>query len=308
MELMVGRQYKRSNKSDKRDAKTIHGVFGGGPQRGISYAQDGNIILIFTDPVGSQKGKDYADHWDQGVFHYTGEGRAGDQQMRAGNDEIRRHRENGKRLYVFGGVGGEVPYWGEFAVETNRPFYSDTGIDSDGRLRQIIVFRLVPVGIHMRLGIVQDNYDPHTFSGGVDYKPAKEKVWPKGKIEIGASAESGEKRHSLTQNAFAKFLSRNSIQPQSPSGNDPQVDILWERNGEVCIGEIKSLTKTNQSRMLRLAIGQILDYRYQFFEMDVKVNCHIIVECKPDSARWDSICQLNGIKRLLPDTFTLALE
>ena len=67
-------------------------------------------IVYSADPLDKKSAKDYADRWDQWVYHYGCEGRTGDQKMRDGNEEIRRNRENEKRLDVFAGDGREVPY------------------------------------------------------------------------------------------------------------------------------------------------------------------------------------------------------
>jgi hypothetical protein len=71
----------------------LHRRYGGGDQGGISPSTKTSNVFIFSDPAsGAAHG--YIDDWrDDGLFHYTGEGQRGDQQMRAGNT-ILQHRED----------------------------------------------------------------------------------------------------------------------------------------------------------------------------------------------------------------------
>ena len=149
MDLVVGEKYKRSNRSNPRDPNTIHGCYGGIPQKGISYAKGGDVILVFTDPKKSQKGQNYGDFWDGDVFCYTGEGRLGDQEISGGNLELVNHRSTSKKVLLFGGTGGEVTYWGEFELQSDQPYYWKREIDEEKQLRKVIVFRLVPKGKHV---------------------------------------------------------------------------------------------------------------------------------------------------------------
>ena len=66
----------------------LHSAYGGGGQGGIAPSARTPNVLIFSDPAsGEQHG--YFDGWhEDGLFHYTGEGQRGDQQMRGGNSAI----------------------------------------------------------------------------------------------------------------------------------------------------------------------------------------------------------------------------
>jgi len=51
--------------------------------------------MVFSDPAaGAQFG--YHDRWENGVFHYTGEGQTGDQQMTKGNRAMLTHAEGAR--------------------------------------------------------------------------------------------------------------------------------------------------------------------------------------------------------------------
>ena len=51
-----------------------------------------------------------------------------------------------KSVRLFEGARGEVEYVGEFRVDPNRPFYTTDAPDANGEMREVIVFRLRPVG------------------------------------------------------------------------------------------------------------------------------------------------------------------
>jgi hypothetical protein len=86
----------------------LHGRFGGRRQGGIAPSALTPNVMVFSDPkTGAQYG--YHDRWENGIFHYTGEGQLGPQRMISGNKAILDHRAEGRSLRVFKGVRGVVP-------------------------------------------------------------------------------------------------------------------------------------------------------------------------------------------------------
>jgi hypothetical protein len=124
--------------------KEIHKQYGGAGQGGIEPSARTPNVFIFSDPKVGEKYGYVFDHWNDGVFHFTGDGQVGDQVMKFGNRAIRDHRKHKRRLRVFGGVSGTVTYWGEFELGAD-PFYTREAKDRSGDLRKVIVFRLVPI-------------------------------------------------------------------------------------------------------------------------------------------------------------------
>jgi 5-methylcytosine-specific restriction protein A len=124
----------------------IHDRFGGQRQYGISTPQGQPYIFLFSGATGSRHG--YFDYYDEdGVFHYFGEGQKGDMRMERGNLAIRNHLRTGRRLLVFKSLGGgRQRFVGEFVYEDHDVIPDHP--DSDGRLRNAIVFRLRPVHDH----------------------------------------------------------------------------------------------------------------------------------------------------------------
>lgn len=84
----------------------IHKNYGGNWQSGICPSANPKYpyIFIFSGKTGKQHG--YKDGWDNpNVFSYTGEGQAGDMSFTKGNLALRDHLKNGKRVFLFEGLG-----------------------------------------------------------------------------------------------------------------------------------------------------------------------------------------------------------
>jgi 5-methylcytosine-specific restriction protein A len=127
----------------------IHGQFGGSWQSGISPSAEHPYIFIFTSASGHAHG--YKDGWDNpNVFSYTGQGQHGDMQFVRGNLALAKHRENGKRVFLFkaypGDPGGFVRFEGE--VEVFDIDYFETE-DTTGQMRVGIKFFFKRVGVYV---------------------------------------------------------------------------------------------------------------------------------------------------------------
>ncbi|MBK3570044.1 hypothetical protein [Streptomyces sp. MBT62] len=140
----------------------IHPILGGSGFAGICPAREKQNVLIFSDSkIGERYG--YHDGWlaendDLGpVFTYTGVGKQGDQVFKGGNASILEHADKGRTLHLFIAVG-KVPgtetrthrYIGKFKVDERNPFEIREAKDELGQNRNVIVFRLRPIGPYIR--------------------------------------------------------------------------------------------------------------------------------------------------------------
>ena len=140
----------------------IHPVLGGSGYAGICPAKEKRNVILFSDSkVGERYG--YSDGWlaeddDLGpVFTYTGVGKQGDQTLSGGNTAILEHASKGRTLHLFVAVG-KVPgsdtrthkYIGKFKVDERNPFEIREAKDELGQDRNVIVFRLRPIGPFIR--------------------------------------------------------------------------------------------------------------------------------------------------------------
>ncbi|MFG2458353.1 hypothetical protein ACGFWE_14970 [Streptomyces sp. NPDC048523] len=140
----------------------IHPVLGGSGYAGICPAKEKRNVLLFSDSkIGERYG--YRDGWlaeddDIGpIFTYTGAGKRGDQNLSGGNAAIMEHASKGRTLHLFIAVG-KVPgsdtrthrYIGQFKVDDRNPFEIREARDELGEDRNVIVFRLRPIGLYIR--------------------------------------------------------------------------------------------------------------------------------------------------------------
>ncbi|WAZ22014.1 YDG/SRA domain-containing protein [Streptomyces cinnabarinus] len=142
--------------------KQIHPVLGGSGFAGICPAKEKRNVLIFSDSKAGQR-FGYRDGWlaeddDHGpVFTYTGTGQQGNQAFEGGNLSILEHARMGRTLHLFIAVG-KVPgsamrthrYIGMFKLDERKPFEIREAKDELGQDRDVIVFRLRPIGHYIR--------------------------------------------------------------------------------------------------------------------------------------------------------------
>ena len=97
---------------------------------------------------------------------------------------------------------------------------------------------------------------------------------------------------------------RVSIEPRSPRPEEPNFDIGWEHNEIVYVGEVKSLTQTNEERQLRLGLGQLLRYRSLLRdEQGRDVRAVLVAEREPTDPTWGALCRELGVTLVSGPTF-----
>jgi hypothetical protein len=237
----------------------LHDAFGGGRQGGISPSRQSPNVLIFSDPeVGPQYG--YFDGWrEDGLFHYTGEGQRGDQEMARGNAAILNHRDEGRRLRVFDGVRDEVKYVGEFEVDHEKPYYrTDAPEFGSDRVRQVIVFRLRPIdaiqsGQGMPLDLLPKN--PVTEVDIENNNTESTFVQP------AAQGWEIERREQKLVQAYKAFLKKKGIDAvrhliRPPGEAKPIFSDVFVKQRNHLIEAKGSVAR----EAIRMAIGQLLDY------------------------------------------------
>lgn len=121
----------------------LHARYGGNRQSGIAPIANSRNILIFTGDGGGQYGYTYDGWHADRTYHYTGEGQTGSQTFVRGNKALADPSRK-VRLFRDGSRKAFVRYVGEFRLPGEEPWYYGESEGSDGRLRQVIVFRLEP--------------------------------------------------------------------------------------------------------------------------------------------------------------------
>lgn len=286
--------------------KDLHARFGGNGQGGIAPLAGSPQVLVFSDPTSGAK-YGYHDRWEDGVFHYTGEGQVGDQRMTNGNKAVLQHAADGRSLRVFKGVRGTVRYLDEFQLDAD-PWYPSTARDRNGAMRQVIIFRLRPTDMTLW---PKRRKKGRPADLGEDYAPADENsaAAPRDPFTIDPdTVDRGLRGHAVTQNRLAEFLRAHRISPRRPGPSDPDFDLAWAHSGWWFVAEVKSLTATNETKQLRLGLGQVLDYQDRLLARHPKVRAVLAVEKRPNDDRWLQLCERHEVTLVWPDVFGTLLE
>jgi hypothetical protein len=70
----------------------------------------------------------------------------------------------------------------------------------------------------------------------------------------------------------------------------------------VFVGEVKSLTASNEEKQLRLGLGQVLRYAHQLGPDGDAVPV-LIVERRPSDSSWEKLCVRLGVILAWPEVF-----
>jgi hypothetical protein len=105
----------------------------------------------------------------------------------------------------------------------------------------------------------------------------------------------GAAAHAKVQNAVAEILERNGLVPVSIRGG-AACDLAWDWNGLLNVAEIKSLTRANEERQLRLGLGQVLRYRDLVGARGDATQAWLVIERPPSDDTWRRLCtELNVV-------------
>jgi len=131
-------------------------IFGGSAVGGISVSTTTATILLFPDPGSSKNWNfDTVDGGDElgPLVLYTGQGTSGNQPLSRGNAAVLNHVKDGRELRLFL-QAGTIPgtntkaysQLGEYEVDQTDPYFVRPAPDITGTERNVIVFRLRPLG------------------------------------------------------------------------------------------------------------------------------------------------------------------
>ncbi len=264
-----------------RIRRAVHQRYGGNHQSGIGPCAESPNILLFTNPI---KGRihGYFDGWgDDGCFHYTGEGQAGDQKMAGNNLAVLNHRARGRALRLFHVLDSGVQYVGEFELDADLPWYTSRAPGTrGGPIRSVIIFRLRPHGsVHLveatipastatasrvvSVPIEESRVDRYAVIG-------QEKLGTAVRREADLVREYANHLRSLGHGICRKaILPKNELGPLFTDLYDETSHELIEAKGTVAREDV------------RMGIGQLLDYR-RFIEPAPRLILLVPSEPRPD--------------------------
>ncbi|MEH7435145.1 hypothetical protein, partial [Bacillus thuringiensis] len=122
--------------------KEIHSIWGGSDIRGISVSREYPYIFLFRRILGQEEKDEY--RWGENdTYYYPGEKYLGGGKLSQGNQQIKDHLINNKRIFLFEYSGrGKVKYVDEVVC---------VGYDFEGKLvrneseHNILIFKLITV-------------------------------------------------------------------------------------------------------------------------------------------------------------------
>lgn len=264
---------------DKIKRTDLHKRFGGSGQSGISPSAKTPNVFLFSDPAsGEQHG--YHDRLENGIFHYTGEGQRGHQQMTRGNLAIREAQRQGRALRVFKGTGGPVEYRGQFQLDPEQPFYEDTASQTGGgHTRKVIIFRLrpltgsAPVSSRIQAPVAADR--PTVTNVAIEENNTERTL-----VDPASAPHEAKRREAALVGQFRTFMEsrhctvrRKMIVPPGETyalytdAYVEELNILVEAKGSV------------DRDAIRMAIGQLLDYKR--FILEASVRCAVLLPDRP---------------------------
>ncbi|ATL28037.1 hypothetical protein KY5_3019c [Streptomyces formicae] len=248
-----------------------------------------HVRLFSDDRKAAENG--YRDGWlaeedERGaIFEYTGQGLTGNQTLSGNNGTVANHIVRKKRLHVFTAIGkkkgsGAVlqRYIGEFTLDEVEPFTFRRAKDVKGDMREVVVFRLRPLGPHEQRAGDQIRPSPETsvdrfVASQTESSLAATEKHEKANGERAASpAGVSVRRESDLRTAYEAFLIaqnhkvfRHRIRIKGYSSTfwtdlyDSTDNILYEAKGSASRNSIRE------------AIGQLFDYRRHIEERDAKL-------------------------------------
>ena len=96
-------------------------------------------------------------------------------------------------------------------------------------------------------------------------------------------------------------LRSHRIEPLSPSAGDPDFDVGWRIGETWFVGEVKSLTATNEATQVRLGIAPLLEYRHVVAMRHPDVRAVLFLERRPDLDRWSDLLDTLEIDAVWPE-------
>ena len=115
--------------------------------------------------------------------------------------------------------------------------------------------------------------------------------------------------HNRTQNHLANIIREIGWLARSPASSEPQYDLAWLANDMLWVCEVKSLTRENEERQLRMATGQVIRYRQQLTAKGHEPCFAVIcIEQQPSDLSWDELCEREGIILIWPEVAAARLK
>jgi hypothetical protein len=290
-DIAVGEKLKRTE---------VQTRFGGQKQGGIATPKDAPNILIFSDPSeGAKYG--YSVHEglrEDGSFAYTGQGQLGNQKMHMGNLALAQSTDLGKTIRLFLTEKTYATYVGAFSLG-DPPYVEREARDSEGQLRMVFVFNLVPISADIS---VLPNYGGVTSStSSSSFADWEAPDWSSYQVLQSAKSEevvTASRLEFRLQHEFGNWLISNGHSVKRHTikiGSSTISPDLFDETTNTLIEAKKSSSRGH----VRTAIGQVLDYQNNERILGNSRKCALLLP-SPPAADLIALCLHLGIKIYVP--------
>ena len=114
------------------------------------------------------------------------------------------------------------------------------------------------------------------------------------------TVDRGTASHRRLQNELARLAAKNGLKPED-RGN---IDVAWIDRNTLVVIEVKSTTPQNETKQLRLGLGQVLDYQDVEARGFDSVRAVLAIEQPPSDERWIRLCARHGVELVWRETFS----
>lgn len=112
--------------------------------------------------------------------------------------------------------------------------------------------------------------------------------------------DRGNKAHRDLELRLCRMAKSKGFEPlKAREGAD--FDIGWRQADVLHVVEVKSLTPENETRQLRLGLGQVLQYAHKLKDLSKHVQPILAVERKPADLGWLDLCAALNVRLVWPD-------
>jgi hypothetical protein len=113
------------------------------------------------------------------------------------------------------------------------------------------------------------------------------------------------REHRALENWLITSLIEAGAAPLDPAG-EPQFDLAWTKGSALVVCEVKTTSVVNETKQLRLGIGQVLHYRHVLRRaLPISaVTAALLVSAAPAERDWLDICGQLSIVLFWPDRWS----
>jgi hypothetical protein len=148
---------------------------------------------------------------------------------------------------------------------------------------------------------------PPFFPKNEEVRSRQARPWSRDPSEVDRALSS----HARVERLVAEAAAGEGWDARGYGPGDPVFDLLLKRDDSVgpsVVVEVKSTTGTNEEKQLRLALGQVLRYRWLLEAEGHAVVAFVAVEKPPRDPSWIQLCERSGVSLVWPSVVPAALR